>query len=687
MKEYFESHPEKAAARLQRYMVLEYPNASSVGGILTALANNPHVEHVERNRPIRLHAVPSDPFYPSNGDPEAHQWGAHLMNLDAAWDLIEGHATIGFIDTGIQPGHPDMEPFDDSGLVPVFEGGNYREQLSYDYVHDDCNPDEQEDDTNDRAGHGMHVAGIASALSNNDLGVAGTCWHCPFAMAQVWNQSGITVDGGLKDSADALDRFRNQGLQVVSMSWGIDEDCDNFSDFDPSLLCTVLESASARDVLLTASSGNDRAPTVEWPARDSRVIAVGGVAPDAMFWDEGTNCDNGTAFSGDTECGSNYGPDQELVAPAKSVLSTVYTGLEHLEPPEVNIPCGDNTGNVGDGTDGFGLCTGTSMAAPAVAGIAGLLRSANPLLSQVQVRQILQETASGGGSHDVNLGYGYPNAGAAAAAVLGKAGGQQITVHLTPLFSLYSDHGDAHLYTTSPQRAAAAVEDMSGSPFTSVGNPVTGYPSFPGITGESPSASVHVFSTPRNPSGLSMVPLYRMTKDANRPLLCSGQPESATERAFAYAVSNFDVLSYREDGYALDGIEGYLIAPSESAPPDAVALHRVYNATKDDWAVVPADELASLPGYASTNPYDEVIGYAYPNVDGDADGLVDAFESMIGTDPSRPDSDDDGLTDGDEVLGLGGGSITDPLLAPSEIFLDDFETGDVYKWSSAVGAN
>lgn len=218
MEAYLESHPEKAAARLQRYMVLEYPNASAIDGILTALANNPHVEHVERNRPIRLHAVPSDPFYPSNGDPEAHQWGPHLMNLEAAWDLIEGHATIGFIDTGVQPGHPDMEPFDDSGLVAVFEGGNYREQLSYDYVHDDCNPDEQEEDTNDRAGHGMHVAGIASALSNNDLGVAGTCWHCPFAMAQVWNQSGVSVDGGLDDSADAVDRFRSQGFQIVSMS-------------------------------------------------------------------------------------------------------------------------------------------------------------------------------------------------------------------------------------------------------------------------------------------------------------------------------------------------------------------------------------------------------------------------------------------------------------------------------------
>lgn len=285
------------------------------------------------------------------------------------------------------------------------------------------------------------------------------------------------------------------------------------------------------------------------------------------------------------------------------------------------------------------------------------------------------------------MGYGYPDAGAAAATVLGKAGGHQITVHLTPLFSLYSDNGDAHIYTTSPQRAAAAIEDMSGSPFTSVGTPVTGYPSFPGITGETPSASVHVFSTPRNPSGLSMVPLFRMTKDANRPLLCSGQPESATERAFAYAVSTFDVLSYRQDGYALDGIEGYLIAPSEAAPEGAVALHRVYNATKDDWAIVPTGELTSLTGYAATEPYDEVIGHAYPNVDADADGLIDAFEKMIGSDPSKPDSDGDGRTDGVEMLGLDGGSITDPLLEASGIFADGFETGDLSRWSSTVGTN
>ena len=417
---------------------------------------------------------------------------------------------------------------------------------------------------------------------------------------------------------------------------------------------------------------------VEWPANDSRVIAAGGISDGGAFWDESPNCP--PAFPGDQECGSNFGPEQELVAPAKSVLSTVYTGLNH----NADVFCGDSFGNVGTTSDGFGLCTGTSMSSPAIAGIAGLLRSANPLLTQQQIRDVMNQTASQGGVHSDQLGYGYPDASAAAQLVIGVAGGIQQTSRLTPFFSLYSSLGQAHLYTTSPQRAVAGIQDLQGATFTGVGPAVSGYTTYPGVVGETPSASVYLFSTPVAPPGMTLVPIYRMAKDANRPLLCTGLPETATDRAYAYATSNFDLQSYRDE-YDLIGIEGYLVDPGQAQPAGTVTMHRVYNATRDDWAIVPTSELSGLPGYQATAPYDEKVGYAYPNIDTDGDGMIDGLESIVGTNPNDPDSDGDGLSDGAELLGLGGGSLTDPLIPEPEIFDDGFETGDTSQWSSTVG--
>ena len=95
-------------------------------------------------------------------------------------------------------------------------------------------------------------------------------------------------------------------------------------------------------------------------------------------------------------------------------------------------------------------------------------------------------------------------------------------------------------------------------------------------------------------------------------------------------------------------------------------------------------------GYQSQPFLNDVIGYAYPNVDSDGDGLIDAFERMIGTREDVADTDCDGFSDGDEVLfydkshpdparhGYG-----NPLAGGFCLFSDNFETGDVLRWSSS----
>jgi hypothetical protein len=686
--------PDLPRARLERTIVLHFSSADEVPDVLAALAEDPDVEFAEQNRPIRFHSAGAAPpvpkatlpleeyFGPEGGDPEGHQWWAFILRLPDAWDLIEGHAVVALLDRGIQPGHFDLEPFDDSQAVPLFVGGNYRENLAYDYIGEDCDVDETQDPATQRAGHGTHVSGIVGATANNGLGVVGVCWHCPIAMAKIWNQDGQT---GLNDAARAITEMVDRGAQLISMSFGLDGDCASSPGFNLGLLCSALALANEHDVLITASVGNDRAPVVEFPAVDSRVVAVGGIAPGGAFWDDWPNCPYG--FQQSFECGSNYGPQQELVAPAKWVLSTVYTGAFS----NATVRCGDPYGTVGNSADGIGLCTGTSMSAPAVAGIAGLVRTANPLLSQGQVRGLLRATATLGGGFDLKLGYGIPDAGAAVMAAMGRVGGSVLRNRLTAFFSFYSSADTVHLYTTSPQRAAAAVAGNDGSPFLPIGTPVPAYSAFPDEP-VTPRASVFLFTAPHAPLGQSftLLPLYRMSKDPNRQEQCTGSPQPGAQWSFAYARASFEILSLRNAGYALDGIEGYVIDPSGPLPSRAVLLHRLYNPSLDDWVVVPTSEVSSLSaGYVVPAGFAEIVGAAFPNVDSDGDAVIDGFETMIGTSPSTADSDGDGINDGHEILGYTGatpsGILGDPLCpGTSCLFADGFETGGTSRWSSVV---
>ncbi len=450
-----------------------------------------------------------------------------------------------------------------------------------------------------------------------------------------------------------------------------------------------------------ASAGNDRAD-IEFPASDVRVISAGGVESDGSFWDEWPDCPRGQ--ENPFECGSNYtktggSAPQDLVAPAKSLLSTVYTGFEATDITS----CGEAS----HPELGFGLCTGTSMSSPFVAGIAALVRSTNPLLDKVEVRDALVRSASGGGTWHSQLGYGVPDAGVAAARAVGLAGDALLPNRLTPLFALYSYQAKAHLYTTVPQMASAAIWD-DAAPFLSDGTsaPVQEYPVFPGNACTispcfwGPTASAYVFTTDRVPvpGGPALIPLYRMRFDPNLPTRCVFPlPPQHPNRVFTFVTNDSDILTLKAAGYVLDGIEGYayeLCGPEPGCIPEgAERLYRLYHPNlgspgeaMDDFVIFPESELGywqSL-GYGSHPSLpDDWIGYVYPNLDSDGDTLIDGFESLIGTDTDIADSDCDGLNDGAEGLGYGAGGYDDPLRGPCAglLFADGFETGDTSRWS------
>lgn len=216
----------------------------------------------------------------------------------------------------------------------------------YDFVDNDNNPYP----TGSEENHGTHVAGIIGATMNNNTGIAGT--------ADIELYSVRAGSLGLPYAVDGIYWAANNDMEVANMSFGLE-----FPSSDMELACNY---AYNEDVLLVAASGNEHADSILYPARYGSVIAVGAVN------DSLTRADF-----------SNYGDSLELMAPGVNILSTVPNNNYEFWP-------------------------GTSMAAPFVSGVAGLMLSDNSQLTNTQVRGLLLLTATNIGS-TYYYGYGLVN--------------------------------------------------------------------------------------------------------------------------------------------------------------------------------------------------------------------------------------------------------------------------------------
>jgi hypothetical protein len=321
------------------------------------------------------------------------------------------------------------------------------------------------------------------------------------------------------------------------------------------------------------------------------------------------------------------------------------------------------------------------MSAPQVAGLLGLIRSINPLVpfgdaptTQGTLRHVLASTASraqAGLGWEAELGYGIPDAEAAARKMLGKVARAPVRNRAIPLFRLRSaaanggvgDYAD----TTSPQSALAMMLNAknawvpSGPPTAAVPY----YPQFPhgpdegAAANAAPRAPVYVLSTevqPRN-EWPALVPLYLMSRRAE-----TGHIDFmlVTTKADLEAAHNRSGYTYQ-----LHTIQGYIHAPCTPEPgcipPGAKPYYRGCTQSGDCAAFL-GTEAGSFSSYTRGFPWlatntRRLLGYAWPAGDGEnggvGDGLPDAFEYVIGTDPTDPDSDRDGILDRVEMPLIG----------------------------------
>ncbi|APV51295.1 hypothetical protein BWI17_17345 [Betaproteobacteria bacterium GR16-43] len=514
-----------------------------------------------------------------------YQYGIEMLRLDRAWELTRGRAPIAITDGGLVFPHEDLR----SGLE-----GNVRLHISV------TGPAQN-------AYHATMVAGVAVARGFNGKGVTGACPSCSASV----------------HSVSRIIEAVAAGAVATNVSFG--GSSSNNSDPDTCAngrqspgVCADVKLAEERDLLIASSAGNIKTNRMFMYSVEPTVVAVGGVEPDGTFWDDN--------YEDPSNLGSSWGPQLKLVTPARDVLVVHPTGGV-LYP---GLRCGDRidstvglTPTMGPAYTGYGDCSGTSFSSPWISGIVGLIRSANPLLTNSEVRAILYETATVPVAGPEGLTFHLPDAQAAVQRALGAGK----TNRVTPMFALYAASASRHLFTSIPQGAVAAIAGEFGvngvvtrPSFTSVGDPIPGYPTFNGCFGTpcvKPAARkvFSVFTTEARPDGRSLVPLYRMTQ-----VCAAGSAGCATTRAFAYASSEADVHALEQRGYVLDMVEGYIYAPSEMPPAGARAICMAFDAARIDHILYAADSCnrTALPdgnGGTTGGNYAHVALLGYDAVD------------------------------------------------------------------------
>jgi subtilisin family serine protease len=293
--------------------------------------------------------VPATEEADTEEDLTGEQWDKELIEAFEAHETATGSGTrLGILDTGVDHTHPDLGNVD-TGASRTFVGW------------------EESAHTGDVQSHGTHVAGIAGA----DGAIVGVAPDADLVSLRVFGETGGANVG---DSFLALDYAAELGLDAVNMSIGSAPQPpeDNQEGFRIARQ-RVVRSVVQRGMTVVTSAGND-----SQNLQQGGWISLWGSLPQATSVSATTEDDELASFS-------NFGANEISVgAPGEAVLSTVPGGYAYF--------------------------SGTSMAAPQVTGLVGLVRELAPNLNANQVENTIERGAEGSGRGDPETGAGRINA-------------------------------------------------------------------------------------------------------------------------------------------------------------------------------------------------------------------------------------------------------------------------------------
>ena len=197
--------------------------------IADAIAKQPGVISAEFDATLRLQFAPNDQYYVNDPFVGLGQWGIRTAKVDKAWDLIRASAmTIAVIDTGVDPGHPDLA----GALLP---GRAFLSAPSSTCTNV----------TSDDNSHGTHVSGIIAANGNNGSGIAGVAFGTKILPLKALDCEGA---GLISDIAQAVIYAADQGVRIINVSLG--------SVSDGSTMRSAIQYATSRGALVVVAAGN-----------------------------------------------------------------------------------------------------------------------------------------------------------------------------------------------------------------------------------------------------------------------------------------------------------------------------------------------------------------------------------------------------------------------------------------------
>jgi hypothetical protein len=339
-------------------MLLSVPSGQELEKV-EELNRNPLVEYAEPNHIVQIADIievephcglrapdvePNDPRYDG-------QWNLPQIEAPAAWDITTGSkkVVIAFVDSGVDLYHDELEDkiwtnqdekpgndFDDDG------NGYVDDVHGWDFVNWHGEPQ-------DDYWHGTFVSSIAAAETNNGDGMAGVSWGAEImpikAMDDRFDSKTWHLTGGITYAAD-------NGAKIINLSWTL-----TGSDY-PQALQTAVNYAHSKGALVVAAAGDTFNSTYKYPAALDHVVSVAATDRD----------DGHSDFS-------TYNDKVDVAAPGRDILGVYCRSV------------------LGEWKCDYGRLPSTDAAAAHVSGLAALIWSVNPTLTNDEVEEIIKSTA------------------------------------------------------------------------------------------------------------------------------------------------------------------------------------------------------------------------------------------------------------------------------------------------------